>query len=105
MHQLSSDNNPQTTRETTREYFALMAAKYGVPLLAGTQSEDIATAGIIMHVKLYRFVVCGLTPAEALRTVTMNPSIFLNKQMQLGTVDVGKLADLVLLDANPLDDI
>ncbi|MGI8601271.1 MAG: amidohydrolase family protein [Chitinophagaceae bacterium] len=54
---------------------------------------------------MYWFVVGGLTPAEALRTVTMNPAIFLNKQKQLGTVDVGKLADLVLLDANPLEDI
>jgi imidazolonepropionase-like amidohydrolase len=47
----------------------------------------------------------GLTPAEVLRTATINPAVFLNKQNQLGTVEVGKLADLVLLDANPLADI
>lgn len=57
MHQLLRDNNLQTTGETTRVYFVLIAAKYGVPLLAGTQSEDFATPGITMHVKFV--LVCS----------------------------------------------
>jgi imidazolonepropionase-like amidohydrolase len=42
---------------------------------------------------------------EALQTTTLNPAKFLGMDDQLGTVEKGKLADLVLLDANPLDDI
>jgi imidazolonepropionase-like amidohydrolase len=46
-----------------------------------------------------------LTPLEALRTATVNPAILFNRTDQLGGVQVGKLADLVLLDADPLIDI
>jgi imidazolonepropionase-like amidohydrolase len=82
-----------------------MANKKGVPLLAGTQFEDIGTPGMSLHDELYWFVEGGLSPAEALRTATINPALFLNKEKDLGTVEAGKLADLVLLDANPLEDI
>jgi len=47
----------------------------------------------------------GLTPLEALRAATYNPAEFLGALDSLGTVAQGKLADLLLLDANPLDDI
>jgi imidazolonepropionase-like amidohydrolase len=50
-------------------------------------------------------VGAGLTPLEALRAATLNPSIFLETADSLGSVASGKLADLVLLDGNPLDDI
>jgi imidazolonepropionase-like amidohydrolase len=46
-----------------------------------------------------------MTPLEALRTATLNPAKFLHATDSLGTVAPGKLADLVLLDGNPLDDI
>jgi imidazolonepropionase-like amidohydrolase len=46
-----------------------------------------------------------MTPLEALRTATWNPAKFMDKLSEMGTVEKGKLADLVLLDANPLDDI
>ncbi len=85
--------------------FIVMAVQSGVPLLAGTQMEDFITPGMSLHDVLYWFADGGLTPAEVLRTATINPAVFLNKQNQLGTVEVGKLADLVLLDANPLADI
>jgi imidazolonepropionase-like amidohydrolase len=42
---------------------------------------------------------------EALQAATLNPARYLGKERNLGTVESGKLADLVLLDANPLDDI
>ncbi len=42
---------------------------------------------------------------EALQTATLNPARYLGKEKDLGTIETGKLADLVLLDANPLDDI
>ena len=86
-------------------YFVIIANKKGVPLLAGTQIEDIGTPGMSLHDELYWFVEGGLSPAEALQTATINPAIFLNKQKELGTIEGGKLADLVLLDANPLENI
>ena len=42
---------------------------------------------------------------EALQTATLNPAKFLGRENELGTIEKGKVADLVLLDANPLDDI
>jgi len=70
-----------------------------------TQLEQFMTPGMTLHDELYWLVKGGLSPAQALRIATLNPALFLNKQEELGTVDVGKLADLVLLDANPLEDI
>jgi imidazolonepropionase-like amidohydrolase len=77
----------------------------GVPLLAGTQFEDIGTPGMSLHDELYWLVEGGLSTAAALQSATINPAIFLNKQKDLGSVETGKLADLVLLDANPLENI
>lgn len=95
----------QARGQTPQPYFVVQAAKKGVPIIAGTQLEDFMTPGMTLHDELYWLVTGGLTPAEAIRTATINPAIFLNKQKELGTVEIGKLADLVLLDANPLDDI
>jgi imidazolonepropionase-like amidohydrolase len=50
-------------------------------------------------------VKAGFTPYEALKTATINPALFLNRGHELGTVEQGKLADLILLDANPLENI
>jgi imidazolonepropionase-like amidohydrolase len=79
----------------------------GVPFMAGT---DTAAGihifpGFSLHQELELFVKAGLTPLQALQTATLNPAKFLGRSSQLGTVEKGKLADLVLLDANPLEDI
>lgn len=81
--------------------------KAGVPLVAGTQSEheDITSPGIWLHDELYWFVQAGLSPFEALKTATVNPAKFMRREKDLGTIETGKLADLILLDANPLTDI
>ena len=50
-------------------------------------------------------VQAGLTPLEALQTATVNPAKVLDMADSLGTIEAGKLADLVLVDANPLTDI
>jgi imidazolonepropionase-like amidohydrolase len=102
MKQITAERSKASSPQV---YFAIMANKKGVPLLAGTQFEDIGTPGMSLHDELYWFVEGGLSPAEALRTATINPALFLNKEKDLGTVEAGKLADLVLLDANPLEDI
>ena len=78
----------------------------GVPLLAGTDTPNpFVYPGFSLHDELGLLVRAGLTPAEALRAATINPARFLGVTDSLGTVATGKVADLVLLDANPLTDI
>jgi imidazolonepropionase-like amidohydrolase len=78
-----------------------------VPFLAGTDTPagvDVIP-GISLHLELQRLVAAGFTPLEALRTATLNPAIFFNKRRDFGTVQMGGIADLVLLQANPLKNI
>jgi imidazolonepropionase-like amidohydrolase len=78
----------------------------GVNFLAGTDAPNVwATPGASLHQELALFVETGLTPLEALQTATLNPAKYLGLLDTLGTIEVGKLADLVLLDADPLADI
>jgi len=81
--------------------------KKGVPFLAGTDTPPgvYIFPGFSLHEELQRFVAAGCTPLEALQTATLNPSRFFGLEDRLGTVETGKIADLVLLKANPLDDI
>jgi imidazolonepropionase-like amidohydrolase len=78
----------------------------GILVLAGT---DTGVPGVLLGVssqmELVLLVKDGLTPQEALRTATVNAAIMLGRQKDQGSVDRGKLADLVVLDANPFDDI
>jgi imidazolonepropionase-like amidohydrolase len=79
----------------------------GVPLLAGTDTPagiDVIP-GFSLHLELIRLEQAGLTPLQALQTATINPARFLDKTADFGTVEKGKIADLVLLAANPLDGI
>lgn len=79
----------------------------GVGILAGTDASDEAYvfAGSGLHDELALLVDAGLTPLQALRTATLNPARYLGAADSMGTVAAGRVADLVLLDANPLDDI
>ncbi|PYT50181.1 MAG: amidohydrolase [Acidobacteria bacterium] len=84
-----------------------MLHKAGVPFLAGTDTPAGVHIfpGFSLHEELQCFVAAGFTPLEALQTATLNPARFLGMEDQLGTVEKGKLADLVLLSANPLEGI
>jgi Amidohydrolase family len=84
-----------------------MAQAAGVGLLAGTDASDEAYvfAGSGLHDELALMVGAGLTPLQALRTATINPARYFAAADSMGTVAAGRTADLVLLDANPLDDI
>jgi hypothetical protein len=77
-----------------------------VKILAGTDTfNSYCFPGFSLHDELELFVQAGLTPAEALRTATLNPAVYLNLSVSLGTIEKGKIADLVLLEANPLESI
>ena len=79
----------------------------GVQFLAGTDTSltNPVIPGVGLHRELALLVESGLTPLEALATATKNPAQYFGVLNQLGTVEAGKVADLVLLDANPLADI
>src|SRR5579862_2055205 len=79
----------------------------GVPFMAGTDTAAGVHVfpGFSLHQELVLFQQAGLTPMQALQTATLNPAKFMGRTADLGTIEKGKLADLVLLDANPLEDI
>ena len=77
-----------------------------VPLLAGTDTPNPYTyPGFSLHEELELLVSAGLSPMEALQTATLRAAEFLGIEHFFGSVEEGKIANLVLLDANPLDDI
>jgi len=104
------DTDPLPVREKFVEHELEIVKRLhdaSVPLLAGTDTAagvDVLP-GFSLHHELERFVAAGLTPLEALQTATINPAQFMGKTADFGTIAPGKIADLVLLDANPLDDI
>ena len=78
----------------------------GVPFMTGTDlSGAHVYAGFSVHHELELFVQAGFTPLEALQSATRNPGIFLGEGNLWGTVETGRIANLVLLEDNPLKDI
>ena len=78
----------------------------GVPIMAGTDTTaPYVFPGSSLHEELALLVQAGFTPMQALQAATKLPAEFLGKLQTQGTIEQSKFADLVLLDANPLDDI
>ncbi len=78
----------------------------GVGIMAGTDTPiAFLTPGFSLHEELRLLVNSGLSPIQALEAATVQPAEYFNMQDELGTIEVGKIADLLLLDANPLDQI
>lgn len=91
--------------ERRRQMVANMQSA-GVGLLAGSDVGEVGLiGGFSLHEELVSLQNVGLTPLEALQSATMNPAKYQNAMSGLGSVDQGKLADLVLLNKNPLEDI
>jgi imidazolonepropionase-like amidohydrolase len=89
-----------------RRRLILALHEAGAGLLLGADTPQVFNVpGFALHRELRYLVEAGLTPYEALRTGTVNPAVFFGQQHAFGTVEIGKEADLVLLDANPLQDI
>ena len=81
-----------------------------VSILAGTDSSSVLEEkgdppGTSLHDELALLVDAGFTPSEALRAATLNPALFLGLSDSLGAIEGGKTASMVLLEANPLQDI
>jgi imidazolonepropionase-like amidohydrolase len=108
MKDMDTDPLPVRKRFVQMELEMTLAMfRAGVPFMAGTDTAAGVHVfpGFSLHDELGLFVRAGLTPMQALQTATLNPAKFLGTLADEGTVERGKRADLVLLDANPLDDI
>jgi imidazolonepropionase-like amidohydrolase len=81
-----------------------------VSILAGTDwssflEEKGASPGGSLHDELTLLVEAGFTPQEVLRAATLSPALFFGLSDSLGTIEAGKIANLILLEANPLEDM
>ncbi len=80
--------------------------KKGIKIMAGTDCPIFfLTPGLSLHEELIVLVEAGLTPFEALESATLNPAEYFDLQNELGLVKEGFIADLLLLEANPLKNI
>jgi imidazolonepropionase-like amidohydrolase len=78
----------------------------GVRVMAGTDAPlRNSPPGFGLHEELVQLARAGLTPHDALRAATLEPARYLGALDSLGTVEAGKVADLVLLDADPTADV
>jgi hypothetical protein len=108
MKDMDTDPLPVRKRFVQMELDMTLAMfRAGVPFMAGTDTAAGVHIfpGFSLHQELALFVKAGLTPMQALQTATRNPAQFMGRLADMGTVEKNKVADLVLLDANPLQDI
>jgi len=98
--------NTDTTFPDWSLFLVDLMHQAGVPIGAGTDTPiGLAVPGYSLHSELEMLVRAGLSPMEALRAPTLRPAEFFGLEGEMGTIEPGRLADLVLLAGNPLDDI
>ncbi|SDB31946.1 Imidazolonepropionase [Flavobacteriaceae bacterium MAR_2010_188] len=101
-----------STNHSFREYLSLSMKMLkpmlnnGTKFLAGTDlSNPYIYPGFSLHDEMQLFVEAGFSELEALQTATLNPAIFAGREDDLGTVEIGKIANLLILEKNPLKNI
>lgn len=110
-YRLSQGLAPPTRERRRREFrkyqdLTGILHRAGVPLLAGTDApEPFCPPGLSLHQELELLVASGLTPGAALRAATINNARALKQADHLGSIAAGKLADMVILGADPMADI
>jgi len=91
------------------DYWHIEVAKQAKALVDRGGSVQVGAhgqlQGLAAHWEMWMFVQGGMTPHQALRAGTLHGAAYLGLDTDLGSLETGKLADLVVLDANPLDDI
>ncbi len=102
----------RSRRRTTSEYGDyghIEVAKAVKQIAEGGTKTNLGAHGQIQglgaHWELWMFVQGGMSPLQAIRSATLNGASYLGMNKEIGSLEVGKLADLLVLDANPLDDI
>ncbi len=103
------DEEAQLRAEKTfKKNLALVGEMHraGVPIIAGTDClNPFCLPGFSLHTELQLLVKAGLPPIDALGAATINAARFQGTETRMGSISAGKVADLVLLDANPLEEI
>jgi hypothetical protein len=87
------------------QQFLAKFVQAGGKVYAGTDSSAATTPGLSLHHEMQLLVDAGLTPMQAIMAATSNGAEVLGLDRKIGTLEKGKIADLVLVDANPLQDI
>ena len=105
-------NQTENTKGVSEKFYTIatkqiqQAHDIGVPIMTGTDVTDSYTfAGFSVHDELMDLTKCGLTNLEALKTATIIPAKYAHKNHLFGSIEKGKMADLILLNRNPLQDI
>ncbi len=108
---LNSSDKAKKDRKALDTFFVTLAKSLSdanVHLLAGSDSgafNSYTYPGVSLHKELEALVNAGISPLKALKTSAYNGAHFLKKNNDYGTIAIGKISDLVLLNANPLNDI
>jgi imidazolonepropionase-like amidohydrolase len=109
---LSAHFQELKTRERLKKYFEFMKQltlsfhNAGVPLTVGTDAGVACTVpGVSFHEELAELSGAGISSADVLRMATLDAAKAMRMDAQIGTIEVGKAADLVVLKANPLEKI
>ena len=103
-----SPEERKVAEEIYAKYFDVVREMrtYGVQFLAGTDvGNNYIFPGSSLHDELSLLVKAGLSPLQALQSATSNPAQFMGREADFGSIEPGKMADLVVLDANPVEDI
>ncbi len=104
-HTYAGEDYPQRIASLNRQMVkALHEAGAGI-LLGTDAAQAYHLPGFSLHEELAMLVEAGLSPYEAIETGTRNAAVAMGKKAEFGTVEVGKRADMILLDKNPLADV
>lgn len=102
------DFQPEATEALVdfRRELTLALHDAGAPIALGSDAPQFFNVpGFSLHREMEMMATAGLTPYEVLVTGTRNPAIYFEAEEEFGTIQSGKRADLILLEANPLEDI
>ena len=104
----NSQFNPSVARQVIANRMRILKALHdgGAGILLGTDStQRFNVPGFSVHRELKRMVDAGMTPFEVLKSGTHDAGIYFRNEDDFGTIAVGKRADMILVDANPLQDV
>ena len=104
----NSDFDPAAVRQLIANRMRVLASLHegGVGVLLGTDAPQVfSVPGFSIHREMERMVAAGMTPYEVIASGTQNVGEYFQDEDHFGTIEVGTRADLILVEANPLDDV